>query len=65
MVRLCDGEDELIKSVDLCGFNPIWLDYQPNSLAWPLMSERVKLLIEKNLTGTEQLTWVSENLLYT
>lgn len=36
----------------------IWLDYQPNSLAWPMLSLKVKSLIEDNLTGREGITWI-------
>jgi hypothetical protein len=35
------------------------LDYLPNTLAWPLMSERLKNLISDILTGNEGLDWVS------
>ena len=32
-------------------------DYQPNSLAWPLMSERMKSIIVAHLTGLEHIEW--------
>ena len=32
-------------------------DYQPNSLAWPLMSEKMKTILESNLTGNERVNW--------
>lgn len=32
-------------------------DYQPNSLAWPLMSERMKSIIVSHLTGLEPIAW--------
>lgn len=59
LVKLDVGKDGLIESNDLSGLKEIWLDYQPNNLAWPLMSERLKLLIEANLTGSEQIDWVT------
>lgn len=34
------------------------VDYQPNSMAWPLMSEKMKDIIERNLTGEEGVSWV-------
>ena len=40
----------------------VWADYQPNSLAWPLFSERLKVLIEENLTGKEAVKWISCNV---
>lgn len=40
----------------------VWADYQPNSLAWPLFSERLKALIEENLTGKEAVEWILCNV---
>lgn len=31
--------------------------YQPNSLAWPLMSEKMQSVIASHLTGLEQVEW--------
>jgi hypothetical protein len=59
LVKLSVGKNGLIESNDLSDLKEIWLDYQPNSLAWPLMSERLKTLIEENLTGNEQVDWIS------
>ena len=42
----------------------VWLDYQPNNLAWPLFSEKLKNLIETALTGREKLKWISCNICY-
>jgi len=40
----------------------IWLDYIPNSLAWPLMSEKLKNIIDNNITGEEGISWISANV---
>jgi hypothetical protein len=58
LVKLDVGKNALIESNDLSDLKEIWLDYQPNSLAWPLMSERLKSVIEANLTGNEQIDWI-------
>jgi hypothetical protein len=58
LVKLDVGKNGLIESNDLSDLKEIWLDYQPNSLAWPLMSERLKSVIEVNLTGNEQIDWI-------
>lgn len=58
LVKLDVGKNGLIESNDLSDLKEIWLDYQPNSLAWPLMSERLKSIIEANLTGNEQIDWI-------
>jgi hypothetical protein len=58
LVKLAVGENGLLDSNDLSDLKEIWLDYQPNSLAWPLMSERLKSVIEANLTGNEQIDWI-------
>lgn len=58
LVKLDVGKNGLIESNDLSDLKEIWLDYQPNSLAWPIMSERLKSVIEANLTGNEQIDWI-------
>jgi hypothetical protein len=58
LVKLDVEKNALIESNDLSDLKEIWLDYQPNSLAWPLMSERLKSVIEANLTGNEQIDWI-------
>lgn len=54
--------DGIHYSNDFSRVETIWLDYQPNSLAWPLFSEKLKNLIEKMLTGKEGLKWISCNI---
>ena len=54
--------DGIHYSNDFSRVETIWLDYQPNSLAWPLFSEKLKKLIEKMLTGKEGLKWISCNI---
>lgn len=41
LVKLSVGKNGLIKSDDLSGLDKTWLDLQPNSLAWHLMSENL------------------------
>lgn len=43
---------------DLSELKHLWVDYQPNNLAWPLMSEKLKDVIRNHLTGKEGLTWI-------
>lgn len=59
LVKLTVGKNGLIESNDLSDLKEIWQDYQPNSLAWPLMSEKLKSVIEKSLTGNEGIDWIS------
>lgn len=59
LVKLEVGKNGLMESSDLSDLKEIWQDYQPNSLAWPLMSEKLKSLIEKNLSGNEGIDWIS------
>ena len=58
LIKLSFGNTGLIKNSDLSGIHEIWLDYQPNSLAWPLMSSKLKSIIELNLTGNEGIDWI-------
>ena len=59
LVKLSIGKNGLIESNDLTSLKEIWLDYQPNSLAFPLMSEKLKSVIETNLIGSERIDWIS------
>jgi hypothetical protein len=45
-------------SDDLSKIKRLWQDYQPNNLAWPLMSERMKNLVNLHLTGKEGISWI-------
>jgi len=49
-----------IKEVDLA--NTPLADYLCNDRAWPLLSERVKVIIDSHLTGEEGLEWVKVNI---
>lgn len=59
LVKLTVNKDGLIESDDLSGLKKIWTDYQPNNLALPLMSEKLKSVIEANLIGNEQIDWIA------
>lgn len=54
-LKLCEVtvSDKLVKGE----LSDRYYDYQPNSLAWPLMSEKMKSIIESHLTGLEQIEW--------
>jgi hypothetical protein len=58
LIKLEVGKNGLIESNDLSSLKEVWLDYQPNSLAWPIMSKKLKSVIEANLTGNEQIDWI-------
>lgn len=60
--RVKECKDGLIIDDDLSRLKEIWLDYPPNSLAWPIMSEKLKNIIDASLTGNEQIDWISCNL---
>jgi len=63
LVKLSSGKKGLIKSDDLSSLKEIWLDYQPNSLAWPLFSEKLKTIITMNLTGKEGINWITAKVI--
>jgi len=62
LVKLIVCNKGLIKSDKLSDLENIWLDFQPNSLAWPLISERFKNLICENLTGKECINWIQAKI---
>lgn len=56
--KIVSTKNGIETSDDLSGLKHIWLDYQPNNLAWPLMSEKMKELIAIHLTGNEGIIWI-------
>jgi len=42
--------------------NCLPVDYQPNSLAWPLMSKKMKEIIDNLLIRNEGLKWIKANV---
>lgn len=62
LARVKETRNGLIIDDNLTALKEIWLDYQPNSLAWPIMSEKLKNIIGTSLTGNEQIDWITCNL---
>lgn len=58
--RISDNGLEV--SDDITGLKYLWLDFQPNNLAWNLMSSRMKEIVDKNLTGEEGIVWMKVNI---
>ncbi|SEA23131.1 hypothetical protein SAMN05192529_11130 [Arachidicoccus rhizosphaerae] len=58
LVKLFERNGELAKSDYLGDLQDIWLDYQPNSLAWPLFSERLKNIIEQIRNDQDEFDWI-------
>lgn len=58
LVSLSVEQNGIVVSDDLSDMEKVWLDYQPNSHAWPLFSEELKKVVEENLTGNEKLDWI-------
>jgi hypothetical protein len=46
------------ESDDLSGLAHVWVDYQPNSLAWPVVSARLREVIDQQASGLEHHEWV-------
>lgn len=62
LIKLSISKGGLIKGNDLSSLKELWLDYQPNSLAWPMFSEKLKTTIAKNLTGKEGVNWITAKI---
>ena len=43
---------------DLSDVKHVWSDYQPNSLAWPIMSPELRDVIDQNVTEEDAIEWV-------
>lgn len=64
LVKILFGKKGIILNDDLTGMENIWFDCEPSSFAWPLMSERLKALIESYLTGEEGADWIQAIVKY-
>ncbi|MBL7881289.1 MAG: hypothetical protein JNN23_15760 [Chryseobacterium gambrini] len=62
LIKLDIGKNGLIKSSDLSGIKELWKDYQINRFAWPLMSKKMKSVVENNLTGNEGIDWLEAKI---
>ncbi|GIQ61429.1 hypothetical protein Flavo103_45640 [Flavobacterium collinsii] len=56
--RIKEGKNKIIIDNNLDELEEIWKDYMPNGFVWPLMSEKLKFVVEKNLTGNEHIDWI-------
>lgn len=64
LFKLSFTKNKMVKSSDLSTLKEVWLDYLPNGEAWPLFSEKLKVIIENNLTGYEGLSWINAIVSY-
>lgn len=62
LVKLSLIKNELVKSSNIKDLPILWLDYLPNNLAWPLMSSKLKEIIDNNLSGNEGVDWISATI---
>ena len=58
IISLSVGRKSIIKSDDLSGIKHLWPDYIGNGKVLPIMSEKMKDIIESNLKGTEGVFWI-------
>lgn len=47
------------QSSELGKLKHLWYDYQPNSLAWPIFSERLKNVIDSQTIGEKPFDWLT------
>jgi hypothetical protein len=62
LVKMSKGKKGIEKSEDLSGLDTVWLDYQPNGMVWPLMSEKMRSVVEQHLTGKEGIDWINATI---
>ncbi len=56
--KMVAGNEGLTMDENISDLKNLWLDYQPNNLAWPLLSEKMKGIVSEILTGQEGITWI-------
>lgn len=47
---------------DLSKIGQLWLDYQPNEWAFPMMSAKMADIVKQYLTGSENVDWISASI---
>lgn len=57
--KVSEGKKGLIVEDDLDNLEVVWEDFLPNNIGLPLMSEKLKNIIEGNLSGNEDIDWVT------
>ena len=62
LVKSTVGRHGLIYSDDLSGIEDIWEDFLCNEFAIPILSEKLKSIIESELTGEEAVDWISAKI---
>jgi hypothetical protein len=55
-------ENEFHFDDDTTGLAKIWQDLLPNTMAWNVMSAKMKSLIDVNLSGLEPIVWMNINI---
>ena len=48
-----------LKVSEQVGDLEVWTDYLPNSFVWPFMSDKIRSIIDINLTGEEGISWIT------
>ncbi|WP_210515569.1 imm11 family protein [Hymenobacter terricola] len=56
------GKSGSVESPNLSGLKHQWFDYLPNTFAWPVMSERLREIIDYHASGDEQYEWIRVNI---
>jgi len=62
LVKLTCAKDGLIEDEDLSGVDNLWEDYMLNQFAYNIFSARFKEVIEKELTGNEEINWITAKI---
>jgi hypothetical protein len=56
--KMSETRTGVTESKDLSGLSEIWLDYQACDWNLPMMSEKLKDLVDEHLTGDEGVDWL-------
>jgi len=57
--KAIEAANSFIHSNDLSDLEELFQDYQQNSLAWPMMSLKLRDIIARNLSGSEGINWIT------
>jgi hypothetical protein len=62
LMKSCIKNGKLVSEENLFEIKEIWPDYMLNQFAYNMFSERFKEVIEKELTGNEEIDWIAAKI---
>jgi hypothetical protein len=63
LFKVIETKEGLTKDKVFLGLDTLWLDFLPNSLAWPFYSKALRDIIDRHVSDLEGLDWIICNVI--